>query len=251
MVGTGHQYGDTISSRQRAAVRTCAHRARARWDADRGGRGTSKEADYTPPRRTSAVLHEGGARGNGLLLMSCNMLPVAAPPDAGVIAPARHCRHSGANGLHCGLPPTPSMTWRNVSKPPLDTGAAGTFILPWPWGTRRQHVERTRWRGFEPRGTGAPLHVVNVTPTRPHRASRRLDSWRHHADTSNLVPLTGALTTEIRGVHTSFRHPLLPMRLATTNYCRARNGYATPRDAGTTPRGRPCAGYECHASTPV
>jgi hypothetical protein len=65
-----------------------------------------------------------------------------------------------------------------------------------------------------------PLAVVNVTPTDPHFVLRGI-GYRggSYVDSGPLVPLTGAATTESRGVHVPFLSPVFyPSTLWTPNY---------------------------------
>src|SRR6185312_13291382 len=64
-----------------------------------------------------------------------------------------------------------------------------------------------------------PLANINVTPTDTSLVLRGIGfRGATYVDTNNIVPLTGAPTTELRGVHTSFLSPVFfPMRLWTPN----------------------------------
>src|SRR6185295_2375580 len=64
-----------------------------------------------------------------------------------------------------------------------------------------------------------PLQAVNVTPTNGALVLRGVGLLGATYSDSTVLPLTGAPTTELRGVHTPFSSPVFfPMRLWTTNY---------------------------------
>src|SRR5690242_3410969 len=64
-----------------------------------------------------------------------------------------------------------------------------------------------------------PLKVVDVTPKIATLVLRGVGFVGGTYADSTVLPLTGAPTTELRGVHTPFASPLFfPMRLFTSNY---------------------------------
>ena len=70
-----------------------------------------------------------------------------------------------------------------------------------------------------------PLDVVNVTPTDPSVVLRGVGFRGGTFTDSTVMPLTGAPTTELRGVHAPFVSPVFfPMRLANVNYFGALSG---------------------------
>ena len=71
-----------------------------------------------------------------------------------------------------------------------------------------------------------PKNVRNVTSTNASQVLRGV-GWRggDYTDASNILPLTGAPTTELRGVHAPFVSPVFyPMKLWTPNYFGALDG---------------------------
>src|SRR6185295_15432742 len=70
-----------------------------------------------------------------------------------------------------------------------------------------------------------PLQAVNVTPTNGALVLRGVGLLGATYSDSTVLPLTGAPTTELRGVHTPFSSPVFyPMRLWTSNYFNALAG---------------------------
>jgi hypothetical protein len=73
-----------------------------------------------------------------------------------------------------------------------------------------------------------PLERLDVTPPNPSVVLRGVGFRGGTYADETLVPLTGAPTTELRGVHVPFVSPVFyPMRLATPNYFDALNGGRT------------------------
>ena len=70
-----------------------------------------------------------------------------------------------------------------------------------------------------------PLEIVNVTPINSAQVLRGVGLRGATYSDSTVFPLTGAPTTELRGVHTPFSSPVFfPMRLWTSNYFSALSG---------------------------
>jgi hypothetical protein len=116
------------------------------------------------------------------------------------------------------LPVTPSLTAKTV---PLTNLAGGTLTA-------------TYYRGgagvvANPAEPALPLESLDVTPPAGSSLVLRGVGFRGGTYTdSTVIPLTGAPTTELRGVHAPFVSPVFyPMRLTTPNYFGALSGGAT------------------------
>jgi hypothetical protein len=98
------------------------------------------------------------------------------------------------------------------------TGVTGTVTASW--------LEGPAGVVTNPAEPAIPKHVVPVTSDNPAQVLRGV-GWRGgtYTDVDDVLPLTGAPTTELRGVHAPFVSPVFyPMRMWTPNYFGALSG---------------------------
>jgi hypothetical protein len=130
---------------------------------------------------------------------------------------------AGTLGLRIApLSVTPSLSASSLclKNPPYGSGSPGVPPAPCPIGTYTEATWLTGANGVtsNPAEPVLPLQVVNVTPT-TDVVLRGVGFVGGTYTESNVIPLTGAPTTELRGVHTPFLSPVFyPMRLSTPNY---------------------------------
>jgi len=93
------------------------------------------------------------------------------------------------------------------------------FDLPLPNTTTATWISGLNGVLTNPAEPALPLQAVNVTPTNGALVLRGVGLLGATYSDSTVLPLTGAPTTELRGVHTPFSSPVFfPMRLWTSNY---------------------------------
>ena len=247
IAGTGYQYGDTdfieYSERLYHEFRTAVARGEhGTVDLGRRGARAVQRSDYLAVTPDVRGIHQKAlleATVFGLPMLSVNMPGTRSgiPSGSGVITPTL-VPSGPANtlGLHtASLPLTPiptppppiplsqSICMKNApfdAPNPPTAPVPPTCSVPSGYGSYRavSWLNGTDGVVSNPAEPVLPLHVANVTPTTAV-ALRGVGLESASYTDSILTPLTGAPTTEIRGVHTSFSSPVLfPMRLWTSNY---------------------------------
>ncbi|HSV18476.1 MAG TPA: PxKF domain-containing protein [Casimicrobiaceae bacterium] len=220
IAGTGYQYGDTdfIEYSERL-YRNFAAQLRAGMDPVAVGEALVKaKRDYLAVTPDIRGLHEKAlleATVFGLPMLQVNM-PAGRTPvlaSGGVITPVP---------VASGPAATLGLKTASVSQSTtLTTNTRTLNVLPAPGTVTAQ------WLSSAPDGIVTnpaqptlPLVRINVTPTDSSVVLRGVGfRGGNYADTNNVVPLTGAATTELRGVHTPFLSSVFfPMRLWTPNY---------------------------------
>jgi choice-of-anchor C domain-containing protein len=240
IAGTGYQYGDTefIEYSERL-YKNFARQLRA------GTTGTvvtvgealvKAKLDYLAATPEIRGIHQKAlleATVFGLPMLGVNM-PFGREPNpvtAGVINPVPVASGLPAATLGLQLAPlslTPSLGASSMclKNPPYDAGAPG---VPQPPCSVPAYTEAAWLTGPDgvtsnPAEPVLPLQIVNVTPT-TNVVLRGVGFVGGSYTESIVVPLTGAPTTELRGVHTPFLSPVFfPMRLSTPNYFGALSG---------------------------
>ena len=219
VAGTGYQYGDTdfleyserlylnFAKELRAGTRQSRHRRSA-------GQGEARVPRR--PRRTFAACMKRRvleATLFGLPMLGVNM-PAGRtrdPTDRGVIErppslPPGRLRRSGLR--IADLPVSPALTPHTLNLTNYEVQPPTTTTATWLSGPDGVVTN--------PAEPALPLQVVNVTPTNPALVLRGVGFRGATYSDSTVLPLTGAPTTELRGVHTPFSSPVFfPMRLWT------------------------------------
>ena len=110
------------------------------------------------------------------------------------------------------LPVSPTLTPHTLNLTNYDLPLPNTTTATWLSGPNNGVVTN-------PAEPALPLQVVNVKPINPALVLRGVGLRGATYSDSTVLPLTGAPTTELRGVHTPFSSPVFfPMRLWTSNY---------------------------------
>jgi hypothetical protein len=224
VAGTGYQYGDTdFLEYSERLYRNFARELRA------GGDGTAvsvgealvrAKVDYLATTPDIRGIHE-----KALLESTLFGLPMF-----GVTMPKGRGATTGGGGA---LTPTPvpdnveaptglavadlsvdaALIDRSVAleNAPYD-GTGGTTLASW--------LEGPDGVVTNPAEPAIPLDAVDVSSTDPTLVLRGVGfRGGDYEDRSSMTPLTGAATTELRGVHVPFLSPVFyPMRLGTPNY---------------------------------
>ena len=250
VAGTGYQYGDTdFLEYSERLYRNFARELRAGTGAVSVGEALVKaKLDYLATTPDIRGLHEKAlleAAVFGLPMLGVNMPAgrTPAPPSGGAITPVPVASGPAATlGLRTfDLGVSPGLTTNTDTL----TNVSNNTLLTATWLSGPDGVVTN------PAEPALPLDVVNVTPTDSSVVLRGVGFRGGTFADSTVVPLTGAPTTELRGVHAPFVSPVFfPMRLATVNYFGALGGsggtnlLVTP---GTAPRRERRAGDE-HAA---
>ena len=227
VAGTGYQYGDTdFLEYSERLYRDFAHelRAGAAGTADPDRRGARCCEAHVHRRHPGHPRHprEGRPRGDALRpadvrRQSARRAAPATPGGgAGSITPTP---------VAAGRPPQLGLATEDLSvqtpltSPPprvLDviesTGVTGTVNATW--------LEGPDGVVTNPAEPALPKDIVDVTATSDDLVLRGVGfRGGTYTDTSNVLPLSGAPTTELRGVHAPFVSPVFyPMRMWTSNY---------------------------------
>ena len=218
IAGTGYQYGDTdFLEYSERLYRDFARQLRAGTGAVSVGEALVRaKLDYLATTPDLRGLHEKALLETavfGLPMLGVNMPAGRDSPPApgGAITPVPVASGPAATlGLRTfdlGLAPsltTNTTILRNVQ----DNSQLTATWLSGPDGTVSNPAE-----------PALPLAAVNVTPTDPNVVLRGVGFRGGAFADSTVVPLTGAPTTELRGVHAPFVSPVFfPMRLTSVNY---------------------------------
>lgn len=218
IAGTGYQYGDTdFLEYSERLYRDFARRLRAGNGAVSVGEAlVQAKLDYLATTPDIRGLHE-----KALLEAALFGLPML-----GVDLPAGR---GGPPGAGAGITPVP------VASEPAATLGLATFDLAVAPSLTTNTTTLTNvqdntqltatWLSgpdgvvTNPAEPALPLAVVNATPTDTSVVLRGVGFRGGSFSDSTVVPLTGAPTTELRGVHAPFVSPVFfPMRLASVNY---------------------------------
>ena len=218
IAGTGYQYGDTeFLEYSERLYRNFARRLRAGTGAVSVGEALVRaKLDYLASTPDIRGLHEKALLETavfGLPMLGVNM-PAgrgAPPAQGGVITPVPVAAGPAATlGLRTfDLAVAPSLTTNTATM----TNVQNNSLLTATWLSGPDGVMTN------PAEPALPLAVVNVTPTDADVVLRGIGFRGGTFSDSTIVPLTGAPTTELRGVHAPFVSPVFfPMRLASPNY---------------------------------
>ena len=224
VAGTGYQYGDTdFLEYSERLYRNFARELRAGTGAVSVGEALVKaKLDYLATTPDIRGLHEKAlleAAVFGLPMLGVNMPAgrTPAPPSGGAITPVPVASGPAATlGLRTfDLGVSPGLTTNTDTL----TNVSNNTLLTATWLSGPDGVVTN------PAEPALPLDVVNVTPTDSSVVLRGVGFRGGTFADSTVVPLTGAPTTELRGVHAPFVSPVFfPMRLATVNYFGALGG---------------------------
>ena len=221
VAGTGYQYGDTdfleYSERHLPQLRPGAAHRQRRGERRRGAR--AREAalprdDARHPRHP----REGAARGDGL--RAADVLGRTCPARGSAAAGERP-RSSARSAASAPIraPTLGLAVCRRLRPGRLDAEDRAAHRTSPAANLTATYYQRAGRRRHQPGRAGDPAsgrrrHAAG----RLGRAARRRVPRRAYTD-STVVPLTGAPTTELRGVHVPFVSPVFfPMRLATVNH---------------------------------
>jgi hypothetical protein len=218
VAGTGYQYGDTdFLEYSERIYRNFAQELRTGLGAVSVGdallRAKQRYLETTPDIRG---IHEKAlleATVFGLPMFSINMTGSRLSPPGG---------SSVVGGLGTfDTDPGATLGLRSVDVPvPVATSAKTVPLTNLSGG----NLTATYYEGPDgvvtnPAEPAIPLKVVDVTPPDGSVVLRGVGFRGGAYADSTVVPLTGAPTTELRGVHVPFVSPVFfPMRLATVNY---------------------------------
>ncbi len=224
VAGTGYQYGDTdFLEYSERLYRNFARQLRVGTGAVSVGEALVKaKLDYLAATPDVRGLHEKAlleAAVFGLPMLGVNMPAgrTPAPPAGGAITPVPVASGPAATlGLRTfdlALAPSLTTNTRTLTNVETSTQLTSTW-LSGPDGVVGNPAE-----------PALPLDVVDVTPTDSNVVLRGVGFRGGTFTDSTVVPLTGAPTTELRGVHAPFVSPVFfPMRLSTVNYYGALGG---------------------------
>jgi hypothetical protein len=231
IAGTGYQYGDTdFLEYSERLYRDFARELRA------GAAGTSVSVGEALVRAKLTYLATTpdirGIHEKALLEATLFGLPMfgvvmpagrgATPGTGATITPTPVVTGpAGTLGLaEADLHLTPTLTPQQLSlkNPPYDAIPGTSTIAKWLSGPNGVVTN--------PAEPALPLVARNVTSTNGSLVLRGVGfRGGTYTDTGGIVPLTGAPTTELRGVHAPFVSPVFyPMRLWTPNYFGALGG---------------------------
>ena len=223
IAGTGYQYGDTeFLEYSERLYRDFARELRAGTGAVSIGEAlTRAKLVYLGTTPDIRGIHEKAileATLFGLPMLGVNM--PAGRGGAPGTGPAINPTEIGAvNGTPINLAThdltvTPTLTPNSLQlkQPPYDA-LPGTFVSA-SWLSGPNGVVSN------PAEPALPLKAINATSDTATQVLRGVGfRGGTYTDTSNILPLTGAPTTELRGVHTPFTSPVFyPMRMWNPNY---------------------------------
>ena len=222
--GTGYQYGDTdFLEYSERLYRNFARELRTGTGVVSVGEALVRaKLDYLAATPDVRGLHEKAlleAAVFGLPMLGVDMpgARLPSPPTGGSITPVPVASGpAGTLGLRTfDLAVAPSLTANNVTL----TNVADNTELTATWLSGADGVVSN------PAEPALPLDVVDVTPTDGSVVLRGVGFRGGTFADSTVVALTGAPTTELRGVHAPFVSPVFfPMRLSTVNYFGALGG---------------------------
>jgi hypothetical protein len=223
IAGTGYQYGDTdFLEYSERLYRDFARELRAGTGAVSIGEALIRaKLTYLGTTPDVRGIHEKAileATLYGLPMLGVNMPSGrgATPGTGPALDPAEVADVNGTN-LELGtydLTVAPALTSNSLSlkNPPYDA-IPGTFTTA-SWLAGPNGVVTN------PAEPALPLAAINATSTDGTQVLRGVGfRGGAYTDTSPVVPLTGAPTTELRGVHAPFTSPVFyPMRMWNPNY---------------------------------
>ena len=224
IAGTGYQYGDTdFLEYSERLYRNFARQLRAGTGPVSVGEALVRaKLEYLASTPDLRGLHEKAlleAAVFGLPMLGVNM-PAgrgAPPGNGGAITPVPVGSGPAATlGLRTfDLAVVPSLTTNTATL----TNVQDSSLVTATWLSGPDGIVTN------PAEPALPLAVQNVTPTDANIVLRGVGFRGGTFTDSTVVPLTGAPTTELRGVHAPFVSPVFfPMRLATVNYFGALGG---------------------------
>jgi choice-of-anchor C domain-containing protein len=223
VAGTGYQYGDTefLEYSERLYL-NFAKELRAPGNVTLGEALVRAKLRYLAATPDLRALHEKAvleATLFGLPMMGVNMLVRGVASSTGPVV-ATTPASAGTPGATLGLQladrtVSPTLTSKTLILKNFDVQPPTTITATWLEGIPDGVVTHAA----EP---ALPLHVENVTPVTASLVLRGVGFRGGSYADSTVLPLTGAPTTELRGVHTPFGSPFFyPMRLWTINYFNA------------------------------
>ena len=228
IAGTGYQYGDTdfIEYSERI-YSSFAHELRVGTGPVSIGQALVRaKQEYLRETPDIRGIHEKAlleATVFGLPMLSVDMPSGRVPADGEASVVSSLAGYGSNPGLTLGLQKadlsldfTTSVTPHTLDMTNVDTNE--TVTATWYSGN-----DGTTTNPAEP---ALPLDVSNVTAS--GTVLRGVGFRGGSYSDSTVIPLTGAATTEIRGVHAPFTSPVFyPMRMWTPNYFDALNGGPT------------------------
>jgi choice-of-anchor C domain-containing protein len=225
IAGTGYQYGDTdfLEYSERLYL-NFAKELRAGTGAVAVGEALVKaKLAYLATTPDLRGLHEKAlleATLFGLPMLGVNMPSGrTTPPVVGTLSPV------AVDGGPAG---TLGLRIAEVSLAPVltaHTQVLNNFEVQPPTTTTATWLNGPDGVVTHPVEPALPLALVNATPDDPALVLRGVGFRGATYDDSTVLPLTGAPTTELRGVHVPFSSPVFfPMRLWSANYFGALSG---------------------------
>ena len=225
IAGTGYQYGDTdfLEYSERIYAGFARQLRYGTGSVSVGQALTKAKQQYLKDTPDIRGLHRKSLLQSalfGLPMLSVNMpgIRLTAPSDGSTVTPVGFATNPGQ---------TLGLTSADVNV--NDTLAPTQVTLTDP--TRTNPTVATYFRGPDgvvtnPAEPALPLANKNVSVA--GQVLRGVGFRGGAYADQTLLPLTGAATTELRGVHTPFTSPVFyPMRLATVNYLDALSGGST------------------------
>jgi hypothetical protein len=235
IAGTGYQYGDTdfleYSERLYFNFAQQLRRGAAGSAVSVGEALVKAKRDYLGTTPDIRGIHEKAvleATLFGLPMLGVNMPSGRGDPaDVGGIAPVPvttgPAAELGLETFDLGLSPVLTPHSIDLKNPPYDALPADpTFST-----TTARWLSGPDGVVSNPAEPALPLLAVNVTPTPAHSdvVLRGVGFRGGDYKDDSVVPLTGAATTELRGVHAPFVSPVFyPMKLWNPNYFGALDG---------------------------
>ena len=220
IAGTGYQYGDTdFLEYSERLYRNLARQMRASPSGPVaiGDALVRAKLEYLAATPDIRGLHEKALLEStlyGLPMLGVDMpgervtLPGAGPVIAPVAVPSGPAATLGLKVSDLTVAPT--LTVNSATLTSVAAGG-GTLVAQWlsgPAGVVSNPAE-----------PALPLAVVNVTPTDGSLVLRGVGFRGGSYSDRSVIPLTGAPTTELRGVHVPFVSPVFfPMRTWNVNY---------------------------------
>ncbi len=222
VAGTGYQYGDTdFLEYSERLYRDFARELRAGTGAIAIGEALVRaKIRYLATTPDIRGIHEKAlleATLFGLPMLGVNM-PAGRGGTFGTGSPIATTSVPPVNGTDLGLSTanlnlSPSLTPRSIDlvKAPY-TDPSQTVTARW--------LEGPNGVVTNPAEPALPLQAVNATSTNGAQVLRGVGfRGGSFTDTAGVLPLTGAPTTELRGVHAPFSSPVFyPMKLWSPNY---------------------------------
>ena len=218
IAGTGYQYGDTdFLEYSERLYRDFARRLRAGTGVVSVGEALVRaKLDYLATTPDLRGLHEKALLETavfGLPMLGVNM-PAgrgSLPAPGGVITPTPvppgPAATLGLRTFDLAVAPSLTTNTRTLTNVQNNTTLTATW-LSGPNGVVSNPAE-----------PALPLAAVNVTPTDASVVLRGVGFRGGTFTDSTVIPLTGAPTTELRGVHAPFVSPVFfPMRLSSVSY---------------------------------